>query len=403
MATLGLKNKMINSLKKTSSEYFTKQGYPSKKLENWKFTSIKNLKKFKKKKSSNAAHTNIETDESTLLFINGKLCLNTLKNFKYLDNIEIKELVNIDNEMILTFSNSFLDDSMFNLGISDFDGGHYIKFTKSINLLNPIKVVNLFENDASDERISSFNIFHFSKGSQISIIEEDKNEGDPSFNLKLNKYICDDGSNINFAKLVEKEIECHLLSYSYFQLDKDVNLNIDSLNKDSIFNKEFIEIDLNNTGSNAKVNILNLGKDKQHLDNNILINHKAEHCTSFQHVRNILDNKSTAVFNGKVVVAEGAQQTDSNQSNKNLLLSLDATAFSNPQLEIYADDVSCGHGSTTGALDENSIFYLRARGIDQSSAQKMLIKAFAKEVIDEFSLSSIQDISEIALDNWING
>ena len=403
MATLGLKNKMIDSLKKTSSEYFTKQGYPSKKLENWKFTSTKNLKKFKKKKSSNAAHTNIETDESTLLFINGKLCLNTLKNFKYLDNIEIKELVNIDNEMILTFSNSFLDDSMFNLGISDFDGGHYIKFTKSINLLNPIKVVNLFENDASDERISSFNIFHFSKGSQISIIEEDKNQGGPSFNLKLNKYICDDGSNINFAKLVEKEIECHLLSYSYFQLDKDVNLNIDSLNKDSIFNKEFIEIDLNNTGSNAKVNILNLGKDNQHLDNNILINHKAEHCTSFQHVRNILDNKSTAVFNGKVVVAEGAQQTDSNQSNKNLLLSLDATAFSNPQLEIYADDVSCGHGSTTGALDENSIFYLRARGIDQSSAQKMLIKAFAKEVIDEFSLSSVQDISEIALDNWING
>ena len=104
-----------------------------------------------------------------------------------------------------------------------------------------------------------------------------------------------------------------------------------------------------------------------------------------------------------MVVAEGAQQTDSNQSNKNLLLSLDATAFSNPQLEIYADDVSCGHGSTTGALDKNSIFYLRARGIDQSSAQKMLIKAFAKEVIDEFSLSSVQDISEIALDNWING
>ena len=146
-----------------------------------------------------------------------------------------------------------------------------------------------------------------------------------------------------------------------------------------------------------------LVKNEQHLDNNILINHNAEHCTSFQHVRNILDNKSTAVFNGKVIVAEGAQHTDSNQSNKNLLLSLDSTAFSNPQLEIYADDVSCGHGSTTGALDENSIFYLRARGIDQSSAQKMLIKAFAKEVIDEFSLSSVQDISEIALDSWING
>jgi len=155
--------------------------------------------------------------------------------------------------------------------------------------------------------------------------------------------------------------------------------------------------------SDAKINILNLGKDEQHIDNNILINHNAEHCTSFQHVRNVLDNKSTAVFNGKVIVAEGAQQTDSNQSNKNLLLSLESNAFSNPQLEIYADDVSCGHGSTTGALDENSIFYLRARGIDYSSAQKILIKAFAKEVIDDFSLSSLQDISEIALDSWING
>ena len=145
-----------------------------------------------------------------------------------------------------------------------------------------------------------------------------------------------------------------------------------------------------------------MGKSDNHLDNNILINHNAESCTSFQHVRNILDNKSSAVFNGKVIVSEGAQKTDSNQSNKNLLLSETSNAYSNPQLEIYADDVSCGHGSTTGALNEESIFYLRARGINKSEAEKMLIKAFAKEVLDEFSLSSIQDISEIALDNWIN-
>jgi Fe-S cluster assembly protein SufD len=193
------------------------------------------------------------------------------------------------------------------------------------------------------------------------------------------------------------------LSYNYYQIKKDVVLSVDSIITSSFFNKEFIEVDLNNSGSDAKINILNLGKDEQYIDNNILINHNAEHCTSFQHVRNVLDNKSTAVFNGKVIVAEGAQQTDSNQSNKNLLLSLESNAFSNPQLEIYADDVSCGHGSTTGALDENSIFYLRARGIDYSSAQKILIKAFAKEVIDDFSLSSLQDISEIALDSWING
>ena len=223
------------------------------------------------------------------------------------------------------------------------------------------------------------------------------------FNLKLNKFICENSSIFKHGKSYNDDSQTHSLSYNYYQIEQDVALNVDSMVKSSFFNKEFIEVDLNKVGSDAKINILNLGKEEQHVDNNILINHKAEHCTSFQHVRNVLDNKSTAVFNGKVIVAEGAQQTDSNQSNKNLLLSLESNAFSNPQLEIYADDVSCGHGSTTGALDENSIFYLRARGIDYSSAQKILIKAFAKEVIDDFSLSSLQDISEIALDSWIDG
>lgn len=394
---------MIDILKKTSSDFFNKQGYPSKKLENWKFTSSKNLIKFVKQDSPDIVSRKIKTDESTLLFINGKLCLDTLEKFKFKDNLEIQDLVNINDENVFAFSNTFSNDAMFNLGMSDFESGHYIKFKKNTTLENPVKIINFFGNNSSDCRITSFNIFHFEEGSQVSIIEKDINEGTPSFNLKLNKFICDDASNLKFGKYIEEKSDCHLLSYSYYEVGKDVCLNIDSMNKNSIFSKEFIEIDLNNTGSDAKVNILNLVKNEQHLDNNILINHNAEHCTSFQHVRNILDNKSTAVFNGKVIVAEGAQHTDSNQSNKNLLLSLDSTAFSNPQLEIYADDVSCGHGSTTGALDENSIFYLRARGIDQSSAQKMLIKAFAKEVIDEFSLSSVQDISEIALDSWING
>ena len=214
--------------------------------------------------------------------------------------------------------------------------------------------------------------------------------------------MCDESSVLKCGKFFEGKINNHSLSYNYFTLQKDSILNIDGLNKESIFNKEFIEIDLEDKGSDVKINILNLGKSDNHLDNNILINHNAESCTSFQHVRNILDNKSSAVFNGKVIVSEGAQKTDSNQSNKNLLLSETSNAYSNPQLEIYADDVSCGHGSTTGALNEESIFYLRARGINKSEAEKMLIKAFAKEVLDEFSLSSIQDISEIALDNWIN-
>ena len=393
---------MIDSIKKNSMEFFNANGLPSKKLENWKFTSSKNFKNFNKS-SSKAEKQKIESDELSIVFINGVLDIDSLENFKFSDLLEVKNLNEIDNEELLHCSENFLNESMFNLGVSEFENGNYLSFKKNSVVDEVINIKNYFFENGENERVSSYNIFHINEGSEISIIEEDIKENYSIFNLKLNKFICENSSILKYGKSFNDDSQTHSLSYNYYQIEKDVALSVDSMVKSSFFNKEFIEVDLNNVGSDAKINILNLGKQEQHVDNNILINHNAEHCTSFQHVRNILDNKSTAVFNGKVIVSEGAQQTDSNQSNKNLLLSLESNAFSNPQLEIYADDVSCGHGSTTGALDENSIFYLRARGIDYSSAQKILIKAFAKEVIDDFSLSSLQDISEIALDSWIDG
>ena len=393
---------MIDSIKKSSLEFFNTNGLPSKKLENWKFTSSKNFKNFDKS-SSKAEKQKIESDELSIVFINGVLDIDSLENFKFSDLLEVKNLNEIDNEELLHCSENFLNESMFNLGISEFENGNYLSFKKNSVVDEVINIKNYFFENGENERVSSYNIFHINEGSEISIIEEDIKENYSIFNLKLNKFICENSSILKYGKSFNDDSQTHSLSYNYYQIEKDVALSVDSMVKSSFFNKEFIEVDLNNVGSDAKINILNLGKQEQHVDNSILINHNAEHCTSFQHVRNILDNKSTAVFNGKVIVSEGAQQTDSNQSNKNLLLSLESNAFSNPQLEIYADDVSCGHGSTTGALDENSIFYLRARGIDYSSAQKILIKAFAKEVIDDFSLSSLQDISEIALDSWIDG
>ena len=193
------------------------------------------------------------------------------------------------------------------------------------------------------------------------------------------------------------------LRYNYYKANANTVINIDSLNCESLFNKDFIEIDLDKPGGEVSVNALNLTKNDEHADNNILINHKSEHCNSSQNVRNILQNKSTSVFNGKVIVFDGAQKTDSNQSNKNLLLSKEATAHSNPQLEIYADDVQCGHGSTTGALDKNSIFYFQSRGINKEDATQILVKAFAHAVIKTFANDSIKNDAHAYIDQWMNG
>jgi len=393
---------MIENLKKDCSKRFSSHGYPTRKEENWKFTSSRNLAKFENDVSQKPKIDHLDIDNNTILFVNGILDQRTLKNFKHNDKLKVVDLSILKEKSTLKFSENFIKDSVFNLGVMDFKEGFYFEFDKNLVLDEPIKLVNYYNANKDFSRITSFNIFHVQSGSEISFIENDINDGESSFNLKLNKFISEKNSVLKFGKFYQGKGDNHLLSYNYFTLKKDSVLKIDALNKESIFNKEFIEVDLEETGCDVNISILNLGKKNDHLDNNILINHNAESCTSFQHVRNILDNDSSAVFNGKVIVSEGAQKTDSNQSNKNLLLSDTSNAYSNPQLEIYADDVSCGHGSTTGALNEDSIFYLRARGIKKSDAIKILIKAFAKEVIDEFSLSSIQDISEIALDNWIN-
>ena len=208
---------------------------------------------------------------------------------------------------------------------------------------------------------------------------------------------------LNHTIIFDDHTKSNLLGYNYYESGLNSIINVDNFNYESSFNKNFIEVDLNQTGGETTINALNLTKNNEHVDNNILINHNSEHCTSFQNVRNILQNKSTCVFNGKVIVADGAQKTDSNQSNKNLLLSKEATAHSNPQLEIYADDVQCGHGSTTGALDKDSIFYLQTRGIRKEKATQILIKAFAHEVIKQFSNDTIKDEAQAYIDEWMNG
>ena len=128
----------------------------------------------------------------------------------------------------------------------------------------------------------------------------------------------------------------------------------------------------------------------QHTDTHSIIDHRRPHCTSHQLYKGILDGKSRAVFNGKVFVRHGAQQTDARQTNKNLLLSKEAQVDTKPQLEIFADDVKCAHGAAVGQLDEDEMFYLESRGIKPALARNLLTYGFAEEVIEKIKIDSIR-------------
>ena len=144
-----------------------------------------------------------------------------------------------------------------------------------------------------------------------------------------------------------------------------------------------------------------MSNKKQHFDTSIITDHISPNCTSDQNFKSVLNGNSTGVFNGRTIVRENSQKTDSRQSNKNLLLSENAKMNSNPQLEIYADDVKCAHGSTTGTLDEEALFYLRSRGIDRKSASSLLVRGFVSELIDELNNLDIKNFLFNRFDNWL--
>ena len=395
----------MNQTKNHSYNAFKKLGYPSKKLENWKFSNSSHLKNYNiiNQDQSEIDIKQYLSMENALCFVNGKFIKESLNNFTYKDQILIGKTIEVKDSEIIKMSDNFQDESLFNLGIAKFNEGVLIEFKEGGKFDTEIQIINVYDKKIENMFIPVFNIFKLNKKNNISIVEKNVNNGLDSFNLKINKFICSDNSMLNHTIIFDDHTKSNLLGYNYYESGLNSIINVDNFNYESSFNKNFIEVDLNQTGGETRINTLNLTKNNEHVDNNILINHNSEHCTSFQNVRNILQNKSTCVFNGKVIVADGAQKTDSNQSNKNLLLSKEATAHSNPQLEIYADDVQCGHGSTTGALDKDSIFYLQTRGIRKEQATQILIKAFAHEVIKQFSNDTIKDEAQAYIDEWMNG
>ena len=395
----------MNQTKNHSYNAFKKLGYPSKKLENWKFSNSKHLKSYN---VINQDQSDIDIKqylaiENALCFVNGKFVKESLNNFIYKNQISIGKTIEVEDNEIVKMSNNFQGESLFNLGIAKFNEGIFIEFKKGEKFDTEIKIINVYDKKTENMFIPVFNIFKLNKKNNISIVEKNVNNGLDSFNLRINKFICSDDSKLNHTMIFNDNTKSNSLGYNYYESGLNSIINVDSFNYESLFNKNFIQVDLNQAGGETKINIVNLTKNNEHVDNNILINHNSKHCTSFQNARNILQNKSTCVFNGKVIVADGAQKTDSNQSNKNLLLSKEATAYSNPQLEIYADDVQCGHGSTTGALDKDSIFYLQTRGIRKEQATQILIKAFAHEVIKQFSNDTIKNEAQAYIEKWMNG
>jgi Fe-S cluster assembly protein SufD len=219
------------------------------------------------------------------------------------------------------------------------------------------------------------------RNSRLRLIQHHSGQGPASSNSLLLAN-CGEASRLDFLRIQDESSEAHHLATQQLHLARDAQLHATFIDLGARLARNDMQVSLADRGANAKLHGLFIANGESHIDYHTRLDHQAKDTHSHEIIRGIAGDRGRGVFNGKIIVHQGADGTDAEMANRNLLLSPRAEIDTKPELEIYADDVKCAHGATTGQLDNTALFYLRSRGIDNESARRILISAFAAEVIE---------------------
>ena len=278
------------------------------------------------------------------------------------------------------------------LNTAFFLDGAFISVPAGVAVAKPIHL--LFISTGREEGATSHprNLIVAGNGCQATVIETYAAINDGSyFTNAVSEFVIGENAAVEHCKFQDESRSAFHIASLRMQLGRSCNFISHSIATGARLSRNNISTLLNGEGIECILNGLYLTKDEQLADHHMIVEHAEPHCDSHEYFNGILDDRSRGVFHGRILVQQKAQKTDAKQTNKNLLLSDNATVDTKPQLEIYADDVKCTHGATVGQLDEESIFYLRARGIGLQTARRMLIHAFAGEIIDRIRCEPVRE------------
>jgi Fe-S cluster assembly protein SufD len=210
-----------------------------------------------------------------------------------------------------------------------------------------------------------------------------------------------DGARLDHVRLIEDSREAFNISSSVVTLGAKAHFNTFGMTSGALVSRYQAVIKVAGEGSQVETNGVNLLNGRQHADTTLFLDHAVPNCSSREVFRAVLDDRGHSVFQGRIIVRPDAQKTDAKMMTRALLLSDEAEADNKPELEIFADDVTCGHGATTGALDESLLFYLRARGLSEKAAQALLIQAFVGEAIESIVNDNLRELAIAAAERWL--
>ena len=237
-------------------------------------------------------------------------------------------------------------------------------------------------------------------GSSARIVERHIGDMNPGcLTCGVNEIYLEKGARLKYHLVESASDNAYQVLGNWAYLSQDSRLDFHTVTTGGALVRNDLVVDLQEPGAQCNIRGAYCLSGRQHVDNFTTVIHSAPHCSSNEHYKGVLDQRSRAVFHGRVRVAPDAQQTDARQANNTLLLSSDAEIDTKPQLEIYADDVKCSHGATVGSLDEQAMFYLKTRGIDSDSARSMLIRAFVDEILDAAEAGAVQQHVKTLVDD----
>tara|TARA_B110000444_G_scaffold81395_1_gene76995 strand:- start:574 stop:1818 length:1245 start_codon:yes stop_codon:yes gene_type:complete len=403
------KIKNLSMEEKTSRQknldLFYKSGFPSKQIEDWKFTDLnlilnKNFEKISNKvdfESNEELEIIKNFEHNYILLNNGKIISTSFayeeKNKILIKDFEQKESINLEPNNTLALLNNALSS-----------GGFSLEINKNYKLKKPLVIYNYFSKDLKNKILNNKNSIKLNEGSELTLI--DYNEGNIQNNFIKNTIeTVSLDTNAVLKNIFIQESKCNGHFYKYIQGSLEGGSNYENyiLSSGLKLNKIEIEINLNRDNSSCSIySALNL-LESQHQEIKTRINHNSPNCKSYQKIKNVLNDKSRGVYQGKIFVNKIAQKTDAYQLSKALILNDDAEFDAKPELEIYADDVKCSHGSTSGSIDPDAVYYLMTRGISKKEAVKLLISGFLNEMLENITTTPVKIFLKKILERQING
>ena len=383
------------AFKNLNAKEFSNQGFPNRKDEDWKFSDINQIIKKEigelKFYTGQSKETDIDKDvllgeikHNKLIFVNGQL---VQTDFSSEEKSKIEFLDNKNDT-----EDQSADNSLINLNHALAKKSYKLLVKKNYQIKNPLIIYHVSNNKVTSQNINLKINFELEENSSLKLIDLVKDKGNKNFINIFYNFSLEKNSVLKNYKI--DQFENNNIRYMFNNIKQSSNSVSETfyLSKGSTFSKNEITCDLKGEYSSAFVNgIFSLDKDKHH-EIKAKINHLVENTKSYQLVKSVLENKSRSVYQGKIYVDSKAQKTDGYQLSKAILVDETTEFNAKPELEIYADDVKCSHGSASGSLDENSIFYLMSRGLSYQQSRELLINGFLLDVVEKITDSEIKNL-----------